>query len=87
MGALRLRRDSPSRLESLRGQKAQGALVGTRAPDPWRVQVKERRLLWVPLWSPKLSTERKTHSARAVGFSFMAGPYYIWTIAQETATQ
>lgn len=33
-------------------------------------QVKETSLLWVPLWLPKLSTERKMHSVRAVGLFY-----------------
>ena len=35
-----------------------------------KYQVKETSLLWVPLWSPKLSTERKMHSVRAVGLFY-----------------
>ena len=38
------------------GEWAQEASAGTKALVPPRVQAKQGSLLWVPLWSPKLST-------------------------------
>ena len=58
----RTRRDLLKSVPNSQGsQWAQGACTGTIGLPSHRVQVEGRKLLWIPLWLPKLST-KKMHS-------------------------